>query len=295
MAGDPLDRIRWRRAIAASVLINGALIAFCSAFTTLGAEQVVQSLPSIARISIDRLARREVASPRPLRASSAQHEPIALRSATIALPSYAPTVTARVSMEGQHVVPAVGRLHATAHVDAGVSGAGVDPGSSGASGSSRDIHGYDEYFRNAIQRAKNAADVPTGPLVASTMRPIDPGRGFAFHMEPKLNAASWPLPERGLFAHARVVRTDVDAAAIRATTKIGGMWFCIGYYVKIDKRNAENSLAGPYAGPCHRNWLVQLGIDRAPASSESSAPATSPAVDIPTPLASPSFGRGLPR
>jgi hypothetical protein len=287
---DPLDRIRWRRAIAASVLINGVFVAIFGAFDTLRNAQRIRSVPIVTRISIERVVAHERTSPQRLPAPvSAHREPSALIGGEIPVPRYEPTADARRPSAGHRVVSPA---HVSEHQIAGLtSAARIGSGSSRAVGSSREIHGYDDVFRSAIERAKNAADVPMGPLVASTPTSGKLGPTFAFHLEPKLNAATWPLPERGLFAHARVVRTDVDAAAIRSTTKIGGMWFCIGYYVKIDRGNAENSLAGPYAGPCHRDWLVQLGINRAPASSESPDPVGSPAVEVPKPLASPSFGR----
>ena len=287
---DSLDRIRWRRAIAASVLMNGAFVGLFGAFDTLRDAQPLRSVPIVTRISIDRVVPHERTSLLRLLAPVPAHrEPSAFTGGAISIPKYEPTADAWRPLASQRVVsPAHAREHPiTGPASAAIAGSG----SSQAVGSSREIHGYDDYFRSAIERAKNAADVPNGPLVASTPTSGKLGLTLAFGIEPKLNAATWPLPERGLFAHARVVRTDVDAAAIRSTTKIGGMWLCIGYYVKIDRRNAENSLAGPYVGPCHRNWLVRLGIDRAPTTSESPVPVGSPAVEVPTPLPSPFFGR----
>ena len=290
VVNDSLDRIRWRRAIAASVLINGVCVALFGTLDTLRNAQPVRSVPIVTRIAIERLVPHEGTALQRLPAPVSAHRgPSALISGVISIPRYKPTADARLPVAGYRVVSPA---HASESPSSGPASAAIaGSGSSRAAGSAREIHGYDDYFRSAIERAKNAADVPKGPLVASTPTSGKLGPTFAFHLEPKLNAATWPLPERGLFAHARVVRTDVDAAAIRSTAKIGGMWFCIGYYVKIDRRNAENSLAGPYVGPCHRNWLVQLGIDRAPTPSESPAPNGSPAVEVPTPLASPSSGR----
>jgi hypothetical protein len=83
--------------------------------------------------------------------------------------------------------------------------------------------------------------------------------------------ANYPLPQRGLFAHAIIVRVGREAVAVRAIQRIGKAYICIGYLAKIDERNPDATLAGPYIGPCKKAWREQLGL--LPKPSPSPAPA----------------------
>ena len=79
--------------------------------------------------------------------------------------------------------------------------------------------------------------------------------------------ANYPLPQRGLFAHALIVRVGREAVAVRAIQRIGNAYICIGYLAKIDERNPNATLAGPYIGPCKKAWREQLGLVPKPSPS----------------------------
>lgn len=111
-----------------------------------------------------------------------------------------------------------------------------------------------------------------------TMKIYRSGTGLAMRFDPnRITAANYPLPNSGLFAHARIARTAHEAIAVRAIQRIGGAYVCIGYLAKIDGSGGlANAKAGPYIGPCKRAWREQLGISPTPAPSVSPETAASP-------------------
>ena len=118
---------------------------------------------------------------------------------------------------------------------------------------------YDDRFRGVIdefnEHERPATEIRPNHFVAKS------GSSFAFNpANSPWTAENWPLPENGLFAHAKIIRTKTDAAAIRTTIRVGKKWICVGYYVKITTRAPADSPAGPYVGLCHRDWLAQLGL-----------------------------------
>lgn len=118
---------------------------------------------------------------------------------------------------------------------------------------------YDDRFSGVIHEF-NEHERPSTEIRPNHFVPKG-GSGFAFHpANSPWTAENWPLPESGLFAHAKIIRTKTDAAAIRSTIRIGKKWICVGYYVKITTRAPADSPAGPYVGLCHRDWLAQLGL-----------------------------------
>ncbi len=95
--------------------------------------------------------------------------------------------------------------------------------------------------------------------------------------------ANYPLPQRGLFAHAIIVRVGREAVAVRAIQRIGNAYVCIGYLAKVDEHDPQATLAGPYIGPCKKAWRDQLGLLPKPSPSP-----TADSILPPTPGSTPS-------
>jgi hypothetical protein len=115
-----------------------------------------------------------------------------------------------------------------------------------------------ERMRGAIpSEAPDTTKRYTTDMATLAVRP-DPNRW---------TVANYPLPQRGLFAHALIVRVGREAVAVRAIQRIGKAYICIGYLAKIDERNPDATLAGPYIGPCKKAWREQLGLVSKPSPS----------------------------
>jgi hypothetical protein len=118
------------------------------------------------------------------------------------------------------------------------------------------------------QRARDA--IPSAPPNTMKLYATDL-RNLAMRPDPnRWTVANYPLPQRGLFAHAIIVRVGREAVAVRAIQRIGNAYICIGYLAKIDEHDPQATLAGPYIGPCKKAWREQLGL--VPKQSPSPAP-----------------------
>jgi hypothetical protein len=115
------------------------------------------------------------------------------------------------------------------------------------------------------QRMRDA--IPSAPPKTMKLFPTDL-RNLAMRPDPnRRTVANYPLPQRGLFAHAIIVRVGREAVAVRAIQRIGNTYICIGYLAKIDEHNPDATLAGPYIGPCKKAWREQLGLVPKPSPS----------------------------
>ncbi len=77
--------------------------------------------------------------------------------------------------------------------------------------------------------------IPSAAPKTMKLYPTDFG---TLAMRPNPNrwtVANYPLPQRGLFAHALIVRIGHEAVAVRAIQRIGNAYICIGYLAKIDE------------------------------------------------------------
>ena len=121
---------------------------------------------------------------------------------------------------------------------------------------------------NLNQRMRDA--IPSTPPITMKLYPMDL-RNLALRKGPnQWTVANYPLPQRGLFAHAIIVRVGREAVAVRAIQRIGNAYICIGYLAKIDEHNPDATLAGPYIGPCKKAWREQLGLVPNPSPSPTS-------------------------
>ncbi len=108
------------------------------------------------------------------------------------------------------------------------------------------------------QRMRDA--IPSTPPKTMKLYPTD-WRNLALRPDPnRWTVANYPLPQRGLFAHAIIVRVGREAVAVRAIQRIGNAYICIGYLAKINEHDPQATLAGPYIGPCKKAWREQLGV-----------------------------------
>ena len=122
-----------------------------------------------------------------------------------------------------------------------------------------------EMLANLNQRMHDA--IPSAPPATMKLYPTDM-RNLAVRKDPnRWTVANYPLPQRGLFAHAIIVRVGREAVAVRAIQRIGKAYICIGYLAKIDEHNPDATLAGPYIGPCKKAWREQLGLNPKPSPS----------------------------
>jgi hypothetical protein len=122
-----------------------------------------------------------------------------------------------------------------------------------------------EMLASLNQRMRDA--IPSTTPATMKLYPMDM-RNLAMRPDPnRWTVANYPLPQRGLFAHAIVVRVGREAVAVRAIQRIGKAYICIGYLAKIDEHNPDATLAGPYIGPCKKAWREQLGLVPTPSPS----------------------------
>jgi hypothetical protein len=144
-----------------------------------------------------------------------------------------------------------------------------------------------EMLASLNQRMRNA--IPSAAPLTMKRYTTDMGT-LAVHPDPnRWTVANYPLPQRGLFAHAIIVRVGREAVAVRAIQRIGNAYICIGYLAKIDEHNPDATLAGPYIGPCKKAWREQLGLVPKPAPSPSAASSTgAPVSPAPSASSSPS-------
>jgi hypothetical protein len=207
----------------------------------------------VVRLPI-RIERREVVQA----VASAAPAPISAK-----LPAPQPAAPSVVALAPAASAP-VSRYRATKPPNAGVTHV--------ASGAIDTSHDAD--FTNAIAQMRSRSDPLSVPAASAdpSATPFHVAFGPAVKAAfgSRLSAANWPLPQSGLFAHAKIVRTEHEAVAVRSMVKLGRFWFCIGYYANVPTANPQSALAGPYAGPCHTSWLEQLGV--APAASASPSP-----------------------
>jgi len=165
-------------------------------------------------------------------------------------------------------VAAPARAHSAEHVESGPSGtapatdaSGNGPPSGAAAAAESPgpaptitaemLASLNQHMRDAIpSTAPQTMKHYTTDMGTLAVRP-DPNRW---------TVANYPLPQRGLFAHAIIVRVGREAIAVRAIQRIGNAYICIGYLAKIDEHNPAATLAGPYIGPCKKAWREQLGL-----------------------------------
>jgi hypothetical protein len=122
-----------------------------------------------------------------------------------------------------------------------------------------------EMLASLNQRMRDA--IPSTPPITMKLYPMDM-RNLALRKDVnRWTVANYPLPQRGLFAHAIIVRVGREAVAVRAIQRIGNAYICIGYLAKIDEHNPDATLAGPYIGPCKKAWREQLGLVTKPSPS----------------------------
>jgi hypothetical protein len=139
------------------------------------------------------------------------------------------------------------------------------------------------------QRMRDA--IPSASPTATKLYATDM-RSLAVRPDPnRWTVANYPLPQKGLFAHAIIVRVGREAVAVRAIQRIGHVYICIGYLAKVNEHDPQSTLAGPYIGPCKKAWREQLDLvpkPSPPATTESNT--SSPATPAPSATLPPADG-----
>ena len=273
----------WSIALAASVLIHLLALGFVRFAPVPSANEADDATP----VAILRITKRvSYAHGRPGGAAAAPSVSQAKRDRSAAQMKIArgaaaagsrrATTTAQSRPAGS--VAAQPRAHAAAGIESGPSGtapaartetAGAPATATGAQESPGPAPTITaEMLASLNQHMRDA--IPSAPPHALKRYTTDMGT-LAVHPDPnRWTVANYPLPQRGLFAHAIIVRVGREAVAVRAIQRIGKAYICIGYLAKIDERNPDATLAGPYIGPCKKAWREQLGL--VPKPSPSPAP-----------------------
>ena len=276
------DRTRrdWSIALAASVLIHVVMLGFVR-FTPVPSANEADVATTIAILRITKHVtyahgRRGGAAAAPL-VSHAKPEPrmpaAKIQRGAVAVGSTRATTTAESRPAGTAAMqrPA----HAAAQIASGSRGAaaaaraeapGGPTATPGAEESPEPMPTLTAEMLASLNRRMRDA-IPSTPPQTMKLYPTDM-RNLAMRPDPnRWTVANYPLPQRGLFAHAIIVRVGREAVAVRAIQRIGKTYICIGYLAKIDEHNPDGTLAGPYIGPCKNAWREQLGLVPKPSPS----------------------------
>ncbi|HWT04362.1 MAG TPA: hypothetical protein VN224_01265 [Xanthomonadales bacterium] len=274
----------WAIALAASVLIHALALGFVR-FAPVPSTDAADDATPVAILRITKRVsyahgRRGGAAPAP----SASHAKPNRSSATvkIARGASAPgskraSTTAAARPAGEVAAQPRARAAATRASDTsgtapatGAEAMGARASAAGAQESPGPAPTITAEMLASLNQRMHDAIPSTGP---QTMKRYTTDMGaLAVHPDPnRWTVATYPLPQRGLFAHAIIVRVGREAVAVRAIQRIGNAYICIGYLAKIDEHNPDATLAGPYIGPCKKARREQLGL--VPKPSPSPAPA----------------------
>ena len=283
----------WAIALTASVLIHLLALGFVRFAPVPAADEAVDATP----VAILRITKR-VSYAHGRRGGAAAAPPVShakrdrsAPAAKIARGASAPGsrgATTTAAARPADAVAAQTRAHDTAAVKSGANGTAPAAGSE-AAGASVNTRGAEEtpgpaptitaeMLAALNQRMHDA--IPSAAPKTMKLFPMDM-RNLAIRPDPnRWTVANYPLPQRGLFAHAIIVRVGREAIAVRAIQRIGNMYICIGYLAKINEHDPQATLAGPYIGPCKKAWREQLGLAPKPSPSptldSSSVPPASP-------------------
>ena len=276
------DRTRrdWSIALAASVLVHLLLLGFVRFAPVPSANEMDDATP----VAILRIAKRvsyahgrrggaaaapSVSQPKPVRNASG----VKIARGASALGTKRASTTAAARPAG--AVAAQTRTHAATQAEPGTSGTAPVAGAASAGTPSSAVAPEEspgpaptltaEMLANLNERMRDA--IPSAPPKTMKLYPMDM-RNLAVRPDPnRWTVANYPLPQRGLFAHAIIVRVGREAVAVRAIQRIGKAYICIGYLAKIDEHDPQATLAGPYIGPCKKAWHEQLGLVPKPSPS----------------------------
>jgi hypothetical protein len=270
----------WSIALAASLLIHLVMLAFVRFAPVPSANEADATAP----IAILRITKRvtyahgrrggAAAAPWVSRAQPERSTP-AVKIARGAVPAGSRRATTTAESRPAGAAAVQRPAHAAAHVASGsheaapASGAETGgtataaPGAGESPGPEPPI--TTEMLASLNQRMHDA--IPSA--APHTMKHYTTDMGtLAVHPDTnRWTVANYPLPQRGLFAHAIIVRVGREAVAVRAIQRIGNAYICIGYLAKIDEHNPDATLAGPYIGPCKKAWREQLGLLPKPSPS----------------------------
>ncbi|HEY0381114.1 MAG TPA: hypothetical protein VGC72_02835 [Candidatus Elarobacter sp.] len=275
-------RRNWAIALAASFLIHLLMLGFVR-FAPVPATDVADEATPVAILRITKRAGyahgRSGSSPAAPRVSP----PVPRRAAPaaqVARGALAPrssraSTTADARPDASATRAHAPRSTATAHGTAGTASAPVVNAGAAPAGVARAASVDEspgpaptmsaEMLAALNQRMRDA--IPSAPPAATKLYPTDM-RGLAVRPDPnRWTVANYPLPQKGLFAHAIIVRVGREAVAVRAIQRIGHVYICIGYLAKVDEHDPQATLAGPYIGPCKKAWREQLGLVPKPSPS----------------------------
>jgi hypothetical protein len=277
-------RRNWAIALAASALIHVLVVGFVRFAPVPSAEEAVDATP-IAILRITKRARN---------AHGGHGGAAAAPSVSHANPYRTAAATTTAAARPAGATAARARTHAAMPVEVGASSAtrsagakatdesASPPGPEESPGPAPTITA--EMLAALNQRIRDA--IPNAPPQTTKLYPMDM-RGLAVRPDPnRWTVANYPLPQRGLFVHAIIVRVGREAVAVRAIQRVGHAYICIGYLAKIDEHNPDATLAGPFVGPCKKAWREQLGLAPKPSPSPSSDATTAPSAG-PSPSTSP--------
>ena len=267
----------WAIALAASILLHLLALGFVRFAPVPAADEAVDATP----VAILRITRR-VRNAHGRRGAPAAAAPVSRakpdRSAPVA------TIARRASAAGRRSESPTAAAHPRAHaaapsepvtrdtsLSAGMNATGAPASAAHAEERPEPVPTITAEALAALNQRMHDA-IPSEPPKAMKLFPMDM-RNLAIRRDPnRWTVATYPLPQRGLFAHAIIVRVGREAVAVRAIHRIGKAYICIGYLAKVDEHNPDATLAGPYIGPCKKAWREQLGL--APKPSPSPAPST---------------------
>lgn len=296
-------RRTWTIALAASILLHLLLLGSVR-FAPVPSTDAVDDATPVAILRITKrvsyaYGRRggSAAAPAASRAKPDRSAPGAIIArGAVARGSARASTTADARPAGARSAQSRARSAARAQAATGgtAPGSGETPGASAVQLDAQESPGpaptiTAEMLASINQRMRDA--IPSAAPHTMTHYTTDTGT-VAVHADPnRWTTANYPLPHRGLFAHALVVRVGREAVAVRAIQRIGNAYICIGYLAKIDEHNPDATLAGPYIGPCKKAWREQLGLvpkptpsppppDATTAPAPSAAPTTAPAPAI---------------
>jgi|GEM_PF-3234545 len=280
-------RRNWTIALAASVLIHVLVLGFVRFAPVPSTDAADDATP----VAILRITKR-VNFAHGRRGSTAAAPSVSHAKPDRTTP--AAKIARGASASGSRRAP---RAHAAAPIESGASrtapAAGAEaagasastPGAEGSPGPAPTITA--EMLAALNQRMRDA--IASAPPKTMKLFPMDM-RNLAIRPDPnRWTVANYPLPQRGLFAHAIIVRVGREAVAVRAIQRIGNAYICIGYLAKINEHDPQATLAGPYIGPCKKAWREQLGLVPKPSPSPSPDSSTVPPTS-PSPSATSDFG-----